>query len=78
MNFVFLLISDLYSDYPLLLMEVSFHEIVIRTMLKVHIGTEVMVFVYSFAVGGAGGRVTNFPTWALNPTGNPDYCKRLT
>ncbi|KAF9037805.1 OPT oligopeptide transporter [Hymenopellis radicata] len=41
-------------------------------------GTEVMVFVYSFAVGGAGGRVVNMPTWALNPTGNPDYCKRLT
>ncbi|THU85518.1 OPT oligopeptide transporter [Dendrothele bispora CBS 962.96] len=41
-------------------------------------GTEVMVFVYSFAVGGAGGRVINFPNWALNPTGNPDYCKRLT
>ncbi|KAJ7925954.1 OPT oligopeptide transporter [Mycena leptocephala] len=41
-------------------------------------GTEVMTFVYSFAVGGAGGRTTNFPTWALNPTGNPDHCKRLT
>ncbi|KAJ3727433.1 OPT oligopeptide transporter [Lentinula raphanica] len=41
-------------------------------------GTEVMVFVYSFAVGGAGGRVVNFPNWALNPVGNPDYCKRLT
>ncbi|KAJ7751318.1 OPT oligopeptide transporter [Mycena maculata] len=41
-------------------------------------GTEVMTFVYSFAVGGAGGKTTNFPTWALNPTGNPDYCKRLT
>ncbi|KAH7872495.1 OPT oligopeptide transporter [Lentinula edodes] len=55
-------------------------------------GTEVMVFVYSqtltvnvrdnimnsFAVGGAGGRVVDFPNWALNPVGNPDYCKRLT
>lgn len=41
-------------------------------------GTEVMVFVYSFAVGGAGGKVIPFPTWALNPTGNLDYCKRLT
>ncbi|KAJ3717209.1 OPT oligopeptide transporter [Lentinula guzmanii] len=41
-------------------------------------GTEVMVFVYSFAVGGAGGRVIDFPNWALNPAGNPDYCKRLT
>ncbi|KAK0471706.1 OPT oligopeptide transporter [Armillaria novae-zelandiae] len=28
-------------------------------------GTEVMVFVYSFVVGGAGGRVVNFPNWAL-------------
>ncbi|KAJ6604829.1 hypothetical protein DFH09DRAFT_1354489 [Mycena vulgaris] len=37
-------------------------------------GTEVMTFVYSFAVGGAGGKTTNFPNWALNP----DYCKRLT
>jgi hypothetical protein len=41
-------------------------------------GTEVMVFVFSFAVGGAGGKVVPFPTWALNPVGNPDYCKRLT
>ncbi|KAI3614519.1 oligopeptide transporter [Moniliophthora roreri] len=41
-------------------------------------GTEVMVFVFSFAVGGAGGKVIPFPTWALNPEGNPDYCKRLT
>ncbi|KIY43831.1 OPT superfamily oligopeptide transporter [Fistulina hepatica ATCC 64428] len=41
-------------------------------------GTEVMVFVYSFAVGGAGGKSITMPTWALNPTGNPDYCKRLT
>lgn len=41
-------------------------------------GTEVMVFVYSFAVGGAGGRVVDMPKWALNPEGNPDYCMRLT
>ncbi|KAJ7706005.1 OPT oligopeptide transporter [Mycena rosella] len=41
-------------------------------------GTEVMTFVYSFAVGGAGGKTINFPNWALNPVGNPDYCKRLT
>ncbi|KAI3613649.1 peptide transporter mtd1 [Moniliophthora roreri] len=41
-------------------------------------GTEVMVFVFSFAVGGAGGKVIPFPNWALNPEGNPDYCKRLT
>lgn len=41
-------------------------------------GTEVMVFVYSFAFGGAGGRVIDFPRWALNPRGNPDHCLRLT
>ena len=28
-------------------------------------GTQVMVFVFSFAVGGAGGKVVNFPNWAL-------------
>jgi OPT family oligopeptide transporter len=41
-------------------------------------GTEVMTFVYSFAVGGAGGKTTAMPNWALNPVGNPDYCMRLT
>ncbi|KAF8176072.1 OPT oligopeptide transporter [Pholiota molesta] len=41
-------------------------------------GTSVMIFVYTFAVGGGSGTVTPFPTWALNPAGNPDYCKRLT
>ena len=41
-------------------------------------GTQIMVFVYSFAVGGASGKATPFPNWALNPTGNPDYCMRLT
>ncbi|KAF5345680.1 hypothetical protein D9758_013051 [Tetrapyrgos nigripes] len=41
-------------------------------------GTQVMVFVYTFAVGGGSGTVVNFPQWALNPVGNPDYCKRLT
>ncbi|CAK5280284.1 unnamed protein product [Mycena citricolor] len=41
-------------------------------------GTEVMTFVYSFAVGGAGGKTVAFPNWALNPVGNPDYCSRLT
>ncbi|KAI0691079.1 OPT oligopeptide transporter [Cerioporus squamosus] len=41
-------------------------------------GTQIMVFVYSFAVGGASGTATPFPNWALNPTGNPDYCMRLT
>ncbi|KAF8148520.1 OPT oligopeptide transporter protein-domain-containing protein [Mycena galopus ATCC 62051] len=41
-------------------------------------GTQVMVFVFTFAVGGGSGRVVNMPNWGLNPTGNPDYCARLT
>ncbi|KAF9002895.1 peptide transporter MTD1 [Cyathus striatus] len=41
-------------------------------------GTQVMVFVFTFAVGGGSGKVINMPNWALNPTGNPDYCLRLT
>jgi len=41
-------------------------------------GTSVMIFVYTFAVGGGSGKVVPFPNWALNPKGNPDYCKRLT
>ncbi|KAF7307754.1 OPT oligopeptide transporter [Mycena kentingensis (nom. inval.)] len=41
-------------------------------------GTSVMIFIFSFALQGAGGKVVEFPHWALNPVGNPDYCKRLT
>ncbi|KAH8101853.1 peptide transporter MTD1 [Cristinia sonorae] len=44
-------------------------------------GTQVMVFVYTFAVGGGSGKVIDFPFWALNPDPskkNPDYCARLT
>jgi OPT family small oligopeptide transporter len=41
-------------------------------------GTQVMVFVYTFAVGGGSGTVRDMPNWALNPKGNPDYCARLT
>ncbi|KAJ6571252.1 peptide transporter MTD1 [Mycena capillaripes] len=41
-------------------------------------GTQVMVFVFTFAVGGGSGKVSSMPNWALNPKGNPDYCKRLT
>ncbi|KAH8114070.1 peptide transporter MTD1 [Phellopilus nigrolimitatus] len=41
-------------------------------------GTQVMVFVYTFAVGGGSGTVRPFPIWALNPVGNPDYCLRLS
>ncbi|KAF5365456.1 hypothetical protein D9758_010828 [Tetrapyrgos nigripes] len=40
-------------------------------------GTSVMIFVWTFAVGGAGGKAIPFPNWALNPVGNADYCKRL-
>lgn len=28
-------------------------------------GTQVMVFVYTFAVGGGSGNVVDFPRWAL-------------
>ncbi|KAJ6456278.1 peptide transporter MTD1 [Mycena vitilis] len=47
-------------------------------------GTQVMVFVFTFAVGGGSGTVVNMPNWALVrhtttvPVGNPDYCQRLT
>ncbi|KAF8663701.1 hypothetical protein AX16_000876 [Volvariella volvacea WC 439] len=41
-------------------------------------GTQVMVFVFTFAVGGGSGTVVDMPNWGLNPVGNPDYCKRLT
>jgi len=41
-------------------------------------GTQVMVFVFTFAISGGAGKVQTMPTWALNPVGNPDYCKRLT
>ncbi|KAI0797406.1 OPT oligopeptide transporter [Irpex lacteus] len=41
-------------------------------------GTQIMIFVYTFAVGGGSGTVRPFPEWALNPSGNPDYCKRLS
>jgi hypothetical protein len=41
-------------------------------------GTQVMVFVSTFAVGGGSGKVVPMPNWALNPIGNPDYCERLT
>jgi OPT family small oligopeptide transporter len=41
-------------------------------------GTSVMIFVWTFAVGGGSGKEIPFPRWALNPKGNPDYCKRLT
>ncbi|CAK5272524.1 unnamed protein product [Mycena citricolor] len=41
-------------------------------------GTSVMIFVFTFAVAGASGKTTPFPTWALNPASrNPDYCMSL-
>nr|AUB29454.1 oligopeptide transporter [Flammulina velutipes]QED11046.1 oligopeptide transporter 2 [Flammulina velutipes] len=41
-------------------------------------GTQIMVFVLTFAVAGGSGKEVPFPRWALNPEGNPDYCLRLT
>ncbi|KAF8526881.1 OPT oligopeptide transporter [Hysterangium stoloniferum] len=38
-------------------------------------GAQIFVFIFSFALAGAGGVATPFPTWALNPEGNADYCK---
>jgi len=38
-------------------------------------GSQIFVFIFSFALAGAGGVTVNFPTWALNPAGNADYCK---
>ncbi|KAK7047088.1 hypothetical protein VNI00_006751 [Paramarasmius palmivorus] len=40
-------------------------------------GTSIMIFIWTFAVGGASGTERPFPKWALNPAGNPDYCLRL-
>ncbi|GAA5984472.1 hypothetical protein JCM11641_006993 [Rhodosporidiobolus odoratus] len=41
-------------------------------------GTQFMVFVATFALFGASGKTVTMPEWALNPSGNLDYCKRLT
>jgi hypothetical protein len=41
-------------------------------------GTQVMVFVLTFAVAGGSGKAHPFPTWAGNPdlsVHNADYCK---
>jgi len=38
-------------------------------------GAQIFVFIFSFALAGAGGVTVNFPHWALNPAGNADYCK---
>lgn len=39
-------------------------------------GTQVLVFVFTFAVFGGSGKAVDFPTWAGNPSGthNIDYC----
>lgn len=39
-------------------------------------GTQVLVFIFTFAVFGGSGKAVPFPTWAGNPSGthNIDYC----
>ncbi|GAA5902251.1 hypothetical protein JCM8208_007240 [Rhodotorula glutinis] len=42
-------------------------------------GTQLFVFVATFALFGGAGKGQTMPVWALAPsTGNYDYCKRLT
>ncbi|GAA5866212.1 hypothetical protein JCM8547_007204 [Rhodosporidiobolus lusitaniae] len=41
-------------------------------------GTQFMVFIATFALFGAAGNAVTMPEWALNPSGNLDYCLRLT
>ncbi|TKA53580.1 hypothetical protein B0A53_03871 [Rhodotorula sp. CCFEE 5036] len=41
-------------------------------------GTQFFVFIATFALFGAAGSAQEMPNWALNPTGNYDYCMRLT
>ncbi|KAE8386389.1 OPT oligopeptide transporter protein-domain-containing protein [Aspergillus alliaceus] len=38
-------------------------------------GSQIIIFILSFAVLGAAGKERPFPTWWGNPNGNPDYCK---
>jgi hypothetical protein len=37
-------------------------------------GSQIVIFVLSFAVLGASGKNVPFPTYFGNPTGNPDHC----
>jgi hypothetical protein len=37
-------------------------------------GTQVLVFLLTFAVAGGSGKARPFPTWAGNPDGNVDHC----
>ncbi|PIG86197.1 OPT peptide transporter Mtd1 [Aspergillus arachidicola] len=37
-------------------------------------GSQIIIFILSFAVLGAAGKERPFPTWWGNPQGNPDHC----
>jgi len=37
-------------------------------------GSQIVIFILSFAVFGASGNTVAFPTYFGNPTGNPDHC----
>ncbi|KAF3055189.1 Glutathione transporter 1 [Daldinia childiae] len=37
-------------------------------------GSQLVIFILSFAVFGASGTAHPFPTWWGNPSGNPDHC----
>lgn len=37
-------------------------------------GSQIVIFILSFAVFGASGKEHPFPTWWGNPAGNPDHC----
>ncbi|KAE8350720.1 OPT oligopeptide transporter protein-domain-containing protein, partial [Aspergillus coremiiformis] len=37
-------------------------------------GSQIIIFILSFAVLGAAGKGHPFPTWWGNPKGNPDHC----
>ncbi|KAI1097469.1 putative OPT peptide transporter Mtd1 [Jackrogersella minutella] len=37
-------------------------------------GSQLVIFILSFAVFGASGKAYPFPTWWGNPSGNPDHC----
>lgn len=37
-------------------------------------GSQIIIFIFSFAVFGASGQSHPFPTWWGNPAGNPDHC----
>ena len=41
-------------------------------------GTQIMVFIYTFAVGGGSGTVRPFPTWALVGLHYPSYWRSFS